>query len=90
MNRGRPQCENLHVSPAEISRRSGRSIIRTRRDLLLENLVLRQQLTVLTRLRPQPRFAASGRLFWVLLQKLWLGWRRALIVAQSIFELCLR
>jgi len=41
------------------------------RDLLLENLALRQQLAVLRRKRPQPRFAASDRLFWVMLRRLW-------------------
>ena len=38
---------------------------RSRRDLLLENLALRQQLAVLKRRRPQRRFDAMDRLFWV-------------------------
>ena len=55
---------------------------RSRRDLLLENLALRQQLTVLKQKHPQPHFSAPGRLFWVLLRLLWSGWKQALIVVQ--------
>ena len=55
---------------------------RSRRDLLLENLALRQQLEVLRRRRPQPRFAASDRLFWVTLRRVWSGWKQALILVQ--------
>jgi hypothetical protein len=55
---------------------------RSRRDLLLENLALRQQLSVLSERHPQPRFAASDRLFWVFLQRFWKGWKQALILVQ--------
>jgi putative transposase len=55
---------------------------RSRRDLLLENLALRQQLEVLARRNPQLRLAQSDRLFWVALRRLWPGWRRALILVQ--------
>ena len=54
----------------------------SRRDLLLENLALRQQLTVLRRRHPQPRFAPSYSLFWVMLRRLWSGWKQALILVQ--------
>jgi putative transposase len=60
---------------------SSRSL-RSRRDLLLENLALRQQLGVLKRRRPQPRFAVSDKLFWVILRRLWPRWQRALILVQ--------
>ena len=52
----------------------------SRRDLLLENLALRQQLAVL-KVR-QPRFAASDKLFWVMLCRRWPGWKQALILVQ--------
>jgi putative transposase len=52
----------------------------SRRDLLLENLALRQQLAVL-KVR-QPRFAPSDKLFWVMLCRLWPGWKQALILVQ--------
>jgi hypothetical protein len=39
---------------------------RSRRDLFLENQVPWQQLSILRQSRPQARFAASDRLFWVI------------------------
>ena len=55
---------------------------RSRRDLLLENLALRHQLAVLRQKHPQSRFAASDRLFWVMLRRFWSGWRQVLILVQ--------
>jgi hypothetical protein len=52
--------------------------VRSRHDLLLDNLALRQQLAVLARRRPQPKFSQSDRLFWIALRRLWPGWRKAL------------
>ena len=57
-------------------------LFRSRRDLLLENLALRQQLAVLKRRHPQPRFALSDRLFWVVLKRFWSGWKQTLILVQ--------
>jgi putative transposase len=54
----------------------------SRRDLLLENLARRQQLAVLKQRHPQPRCSASDKLFWVALQRLWPGWKKALILVQ--------
>jgi len=54
----------------------------SRRDLLLENLALRQQLAVLKQKHPQPRFAASDKIFWVILRWLWPGWKAAMILVQ--------
>ena len=54
----------------------------SRRDRLLENLALRQQLGVLKRRHPQPRFAAPDKLFWVMLRRLWPGWKRTLVLVQ--------
>jgi hypothetical protein len=45
---------------------------RSRRDLVLENLALRQQLSVLERRHPRPRIAAADKLFSVMLRRLWL------------------
>jgi hypothetical protein len=43
-----------------------RAALRGRSDLLAENLLLRQQLMVLTRpTRKRPRLASTDRLFWV-------------------------
>src|ERR1700676_4144726 len=57
-------------------------LFRSRRDLLLEDLALRQQLAVLRQRRPHPRLAPSDRFFWVVLRRLWSGWRQALILVQ--------
>lgn len=54
----------------------------SRRDLLLENLALRQQLAISNSKRPRPRFAPSDRLFWVWLQRLWPGWKQALFLVE--------
>jgi transposase InsO family protein len=55
-----------------------RDLLRPRRDLLLENLALRQQLLVLEREKPNPVFRYRDRLFWVLLLRWWTNWRRPL------------
>jgi hypothetical protein len=55
---------------------------RPRRELLLENLALRQQLAVLKLRHPQPRLAAPDKLFWVILRRLWPGRKQALILVQ--------
>jgi putative transposase len=55
---------------------------RSRRDLVLENLALRQQLAVLKQRHPQPRLVAPDRLFWVTLRRVWSGWKQALFIVQ--------
>jgi len=55
-------------------------VFRTRRSLVLENLVLRQQLIVLKRKHPRPRLVTLDRLFWVLAQRFWSDWKQALII----------
>src|SRR5437763_11926881 len=55
-------------------------VFRSRRDLLLENLALRQQLVVLKQRGPRPLVSTSDKLFWVILRRLWPGWRHALIL----------
>src|ERR1035437_5411969 len=52
--------------------------VRSRRNLILENLALWQQLAVLKLKHPQPRLAAPDKLFWVILRRIWPGWKRAL------------
>jgi putative transposase len=54
----------------------------SRRDLLLENLALRQQLAVLAVRHPKPQLAQPGRLFWVTLRRFWPGWKQALLIVQ--------
>ncbi len=54
----------------------------SRRDLLLEVLALRQQLTVLKGRRCQPRLTTLDRVFWVMLRRFWSGWKRTLVIVQ--------
>jgi len=59
-------------------------LFRSRRDLLLENLALRQQLAAMSQRRSLPRLAACDRLFWVLLHRFWSGWRDALVIMRVV------
>jgi putative transposase len=54
----------------------------SRRDLLLENLALWQQLAVLRRRRPRVRLSNSDRLFWTALLRFWSNWKRALVLVR--------
>jgi putative transposase len=56
------------------------SVFRSREELLLENLALRQQPPALHSKRPRPRLSFVDRLFWVVLRKFWTGWKRSLIL----------
>src|SRR5262245_42799319 len=55
-------------------------LLRTRRDLLLENLALRQQLLTLKRKNPKPRLSHFDRLFWVMVNATWSNWKKALVI----------
>lgn len=59
-----------------------RSAIRMHRELALENLALRQQLAVCKARQPRPRLTEIDRIFWVLLSRLWTGWRDSLLVVR--------
>jgi transposase InsO family protein len=56
------------------------SCFRSHRTLLLENLTLRQQLSVLKRRHPKPRLGAIDKLFWVLTRWLWPAWKHSLMI----------
>jgi putative transposase len=47
---------------------------------LLENLVLRQQLSVLKREHPKPQMGAFEKLFWVLARRFWAARKQSLIL----------
>ena len=53
---------------------------RSREDLVLENLALRQQLLALHAQRPRRRLTNLHKLFWVALRTFWSGWRKPLIL----------
>ena len=51
-----------------------------RRQLALENVALRQQLAVYKRAANRPKLRRTDRLFWVILSRLWTGWRKTLVI----------
>ena len=59
-----------------------RDLLRPSRDLIIENLALRQQILVLERTHPKPPLTELDRTFWVLLSRLWADWHRPLRLVQ--------
>ena len=60
-----------------------RTVLHSRADLVAENLLLRQQLTVLTRpTRRRPRLRSRDKLFWVVIRALRCDWRQHLVLVQ--------
>ena len=59
-----------------------RSALRSKHDLMFENLALRQQLALLTRQRARTRTKPAERLFWSSLSRYWPGWRSTLVMVQ--------
>ena len=57
-----------------------RSWFRSRNELAMENLALRQQLAAFKLKNPRPSLSDTDRAFWVLLRRLWPNWSNALIV----------
>lgn len=55
-------------------------LLAPRATLVAENLALRQQVEVLKRHAPRLKLRRRDRLFWVILQRLWSGWRSSLII----------
>src|SRR5271168_1112010 len=55
-------------------------LFRSRGSLVLENLALRQQLTVLKRQRRRPSLGIFDKIFWVVARRVWSGWKHSLII----------
>jgi len=51
-------------------------------NLAAENIALRQQLIVLKRKQKRPVLKERARLFWVLLSRIWPGWRDVVYIVQ--------
>jgi len=59
------------------------AVVRSRADLVAENLLLRQQLAVLCRpTRKRPRLRSRDRLFWILARLVRSDWRRHLVLVR--------
>ncbi len=59
-----------------------RQALRSRNDLLIENLVLRQQLAVYARRSTRPRLRDEDRVFWSVVSRTWRPWRTHLRLVQ--------
>jgi hypothetical protein len=57
------------------------SVIRSRRELLLENLALRQQLATMVQ-RDRPRIRPADRVFWIILRRVWSRWAELLVIVK--------
>lgn len=57
------------------------SVGRSRRDLLLENLALRQQLATMVQ-RNRPRIRPADRVFWIALRRVWSRWAEVLVIVK--------
>ena len=53
-----------------------------RRDLMVENLLLRHQLHVALRSRPRPDLKTRDRFFWLLVRRFVPDWKQHLILVQ--------
>ena len=62
--------------------RSVVSALGQRRDLALENLALRHQLSVLKRQAKKFQLEDRDRLFWIGIKRFWAGWSGALHLVQ--------
>jgi transposase InsO family protein len=54
----------------------------SRRDLVLENITLRQQLAAYKARRRHPRIRVADRAFWVVIQQVWDRWRDTLVIVK--------
>lgn len=59
-----------------------RFIFRSKQDIVLENLALRQQLAVQQRSVKRPKIKNRDRIFWVWLSNIWSDWKSALIIVK--------
>jgi hypothetical protein len=56
--------------------------LRSRSDIALEVLALRQQVAVLKRKRPRPPLNSSDRLFWTARRRFWSRWADVLVIVK--------
>ena len=61
---------------------AARVFFRSRSDVALEVLALRQQVAVLKRKRLRPELNAADRLFWTMLRGCWSRWKDVLVVVK--------
>jgi len=57
-------------------------LFHSRADLLMENMILRQQVAALKKEKPRPKLTGFDRLFWLGLRQLWNKWKGTLIIVK--------
>ena len=57
-----------------------RGLFVSRSDLILENLALRQQLTIQQRTIKRPKLKNKDRIFWSWISQIWPDWKSNLII----------
>ena len=60
-----------------------RAVIRSRADLIIENVALRQQVAALMKQRRSPALDDGDRAFWVALRAAWPRWTNALVIVKA-------
>lgn len=60
------------------------AFFRSRYNLGLEIIALRQQLGVLKRKNPRPRLRIKDWMFWILLRRLWPAWTNVLVIVKPV------
>ena len=58
------------------------ALFRSRVDIALEVLALRQQVAVLKRQRPRPTLTRFDRFFWTTLRQVWPRWSDVLVIVK--------
>ena len=61
---------------------SGLAFLRGRREQVIVEVALRQQLATYARQRSKPRLTPLDRAFWVALSRLWPRWKEVLVIVQ--------
>jgi hypothetical protein len=56
--------------------------LRGHRELVLENLALRQRLMAMKRANSRPRLQPRDRLCWIALRRIWTNWRTAVVLVR--------
>ena len=56
--------------------------LRTRSEVVLENVALKQQVEALKQKRPRPRLDNADRAFWMAMRRAWSGWAERLVIVK--------
>ena len=60
-----------------------RAVIRSRADLVIENVALRQQVATLLKQRRRPTLDSADRALWVALRAAWPRWTNTLVIVKT-------